>query len=638
MKEKIAELESKLREANSGTDEHHLEKVDALNGLAWELRSSDPTQALSYAQQAYELASQHSYSRGIAYGLMNLGVAQRYLADYESALTFLLQAHSLFSSANDRQGRAGTLNWIGNVYLRMGNYPSALEYYLQSSTISEELNDSQLTASCLTNIGRVYYGMGDYTHSLDYHLRSLRLRENMTDRLEEAMVSWDISRTYYGMAEFDNALLYCLHSLRIRRNLGDYRGMAASLHVLGDIHQKTGDPFRALLNYRRALVAVQIVDEKYGEAMTNSRVGALYLQLNRADKALSYLLKALDIAGNIKAHEVEYETHHLLYMLHKKEDNYQQALHHFELFYALKSDVTSRQAEQTLQSVQRGYEIEKTQKEAEIYRLKNVELADALQEVQMLNENLAQVNVHLEALNKEKNEFLGIVAHDLQNPLAGVSMTASLVKSYISKMQPEDVKQHMEKIERTIDRMKEIIVNLLDINAIESGKLRLSPESIDVTALILSVLGEYIPRARSKKIELHYTPSSPVYIWADRQATLQILDNLISNAVKYSPIGTSVWLAASGTEGPTRVEVRDEGPGLTHDDKKNLFGKFARLSAKPTGGELSTGLGLSIVKKLVEAMNGGVRCESLEGHGATFIVELPRPPVSHYDLTTAAVQ
>lgn len=637
MKEKIAELESKLREADSNTGEHTVEKVDALNGLAWELRSNDPVQSLSYARQAYELAGQHFYSRGVAYGLMNLGVAQRYLADYESALASLLQAHSLFGSIDDRQGQAGTLNWIGNVYLRMGNYPSALDYYLQSSVISEELNDSQLTASCLTNIGRVYYGMGDYTHSLDYHLRSLRLREDMTDRLEEAMVSWDISRTYYGMEEFDNALLYCLHSLRIRRNLRDFRGMAASLHVLGDIYQKTGDYFRALLNYRRALVAVQIVDEKYGEAMTNSRVGALCLQLNRPDKAFPYLHKALEIAGHIKAHEVEYETHHLLYELYKKQNDYQQALHHFELFYALRSDVTSRQAEQTLQSVQRGHEIEKAQKEAEIYRLKNVELADALQEVQILNENLAQVNIHLEALNKEKNEFLGIVAHDLQNPLAGVSMTASLVRSYIGKMQAEDVKQHMEKIERTIDRMKEIIVNLLDINAIESGKLRLSLESIDVTALILSVLSEYVPRARSKEIALHYTPSSPVYAWVDRQATLQILDNLISNAVKYSPIGTSIWLEVSGTEGLAMVEVRDEGPGLTHEDKKNLFGKFARLSAKPTGGELSTGLGLSIVKKLVEAMNGGVRCESMEGQGATFIVELPRTPANHYNFTAATL-
>lgn len=637
MKDKISELEAQLQAVAPNNSRRVVERTDLLNSLAWELRSSDPSRALAYAEEAYSLADNSGYVRGAAYGLLNVGIARRYLADYETALSTLLKALPSFLSIDDLQGRASTLNWVGNVYFRMGNYPNALDYYLKSSVLSNELNDTQQTASCLTNIGRVYYALGDYTNSLLFHLRSLKLREAMADRREEAMVIWDISRTYYGMGEYDNALAYCRQSLTIRRSINDTRGMAASLHVLGDIYEKRGDSYRALLNYHRSLVAVRAVDEKYGEAMTNSRIGALYTKLHKHDQALPFLEYALELGRQIKAHEVEYNTHRVLSELYRNTGDYQKALEHFEMFYARKEEVTDKQNQQMLQNLQRGYEIEKAQREAEIYRLKNVELADALQEVQILNENLAHVNIHLEALNREKNEFLGIVAHDLQNPLAGISMTASLVKTYIEKMAPQDVRQHMEKVERTIDRMKEIIVNLLDINAIESGTLHLAPEVLDLAALAHSVLNDYSTRARSKNIEISCETVPPVFAWADRQATMQILDNLVSNAVKYSPFGSRVWVSVFSTGTVARVEVRDEGPGLTSDDMKIVFGKFARLSARPTGGEDSTGLGLSIVKKLAEAMNGSVYCISTPGCGATFTTEFPLPHNGVFGASTTPI-
>jgi signal transduction histidine kinase len=104
---------------------------------------------------------------------------------------------------------------------------------------------------------------------------------------------------------------------------------------------------------------------------------------------------------------------------------------------------------------------------------------------------------------------------------------------------------------------------------------------------------------------------------------LQVLENLLSNAVKYLPSGKSIDAVLRQQHNTIRIEIREEGEGISADDMTKLFGKFARLTARPTGGEHSTGLGLSIVKKMVEAMNGRVWCESEVGRGATFIVELP---------------
>jgi signal transduction histidine kinase len=104
---------------------------------------------------------------------------------------------------------------------------------------------------------------------------------------------------------------------------------------------------------------------------------------------------------------------------------------------------------------------------------------------------------------------------------------------------------------------------------------------------------------------------------------MQVIDNIISNAVKYSPQEKNITIRLQSRAGVVRVEVQDEGEGISPEDMQKLFGKFVRLSARPTGGEHSTGLGLSIVKKMVEAMSGRVWCESEVGKGATFIVELP---------------
>jgi signal transduction histidine kinase len=180
--------------------------------------------------------------------------------------------------------------------------------------------------------------------------------------------------------------------------------------------------------------------------------------------------------------------------------------------------------------------------------------------------------------------------------------------------------------------MSAIISNLLDINAIESGKFNLIPELLDAVSITRTLVGEYQERAAAKQITLQFSSAEPsVTAFLDTNSTMEVLDNLVSNAVKYSPHGTTVFVyvesvAVIADASVALISVRDEGPGISNEDKSKMFGKFARLSAKPTGGESSTGLGLSIVKRLVEAMNGRIWCESTLGEGSTFVLALPTAP------------
>jgi len=184
--------------------------------------------------------------------------------------------------------------------------------------------------------------------------------------------------------------------------------------------------------------------------------------------------------------------------------------------------------------------------------------------------------------------------------------------------------------------MAEMVQNLLDANRIERGEMKLDLASTELVALVSSIVETQRPRAAAKqqKIALE-TDAAPVPALVDSGVMVQVLENLVSNAIKYSPPGRSIFMRLKRDTGTVRIEVQDEGPGLSAEDQKKLFGKFARLSAKPTGGEHATGLGLSIVKRMVEAMNGKVWCESEPGRGATFIVTVPEAEMGGTGRATA---
>lgn len=244
-------------------------------------------------------------------------------------------------------------------------------------------------------------------------------------------------------------------------------------------------------------------------------------------------------------------------------------------------------------------------------------------EIEIINTQLQEQNETLRELDMEKNELMGIVAHDLKNPIGAVRSFADLIQSGF--VPPEDTPHALGQIITTADRMLELVTNLLDINRLDSGGMQFQMVEFDVSALVEGVVGHFRQQAAAKQIMLHYSnEAANTLIYADEQAMMQVLDNLVSNAVKYSPHGKNVFIRLKTSDSEVRVEVQDEGVGISAEDMKKLFGKFTRLSARPTGGEHSTGLGLSIVKKMVEAMNGRVWCESEVGKGATFIVELPR--------------
>lgn len=228
----------------------------------------------------------------------------------------------------------------------------------------------------------------------------------------------------------------------------------------------------------------------------------------------------------------------------------------------------------------------------------------------------------LEEINQEKSHIIGMVAHDLRNPLTSALSTAHLLHDDAIEKDKEQA-EYTQVVVHSLERMNLMIEKILDIRAIDAQKVNLTPEKFDLAGETESIINLFRDKARDKSIEIH-RELNPVDITLDKNYFFQIVENLISNAIKFSPFGKNVFIKTYASNGKACIEIKDEGPGFNSVDKKNIYRKFQQLSAKPTGGESTTGLGLSIVKKFVDAMDGELKLKSEERKGACFTIEFEK--------------
>ena len=253
----------------------------------------------------------------------------------------------------------------------------------------------------------------------------------------------------------------------------------------------------------------------------------------------------------------------------------------------------------------------------ELTRLNN-ELAAAQRE-------LAKKNAELARLNEQKNQFIGLAAHDLRNPLQVVAVYSQfLLDDAAGRLAPEQL-DFVGAIQRSSDFMLALVDDLLDVSKIESGRLGLELSEVDLARLVGRNVEANRRLAERKEINILFeAPADLPALRLDAWKIEQVLNNLLSNAVKFSPRGSTVEVGlARGADGSALLRVRDEGPGVPAGELENLFKPFSRTSVRGSEGEKGTGLGLAIVKRIVEGHGGRIAVESAPGAGATFAVSLP---------------
>lgn len=609
------------------------ELIDALNRQAWDARTTDAQAAIALGEQARALAAEYGERPRLARSHFILGHCHYRIAEYEAARTHSLAALTLFEELGDRDGRADALNTIGNVYSSLGDHHSALDYYLQSLALRQAAGNRQSEAASLNNIGNVYFHLADYPNALDAHLGSLAIKEAIGDRPGIGVSLHNIANIYQEMGEYQSALERYSASLAIFQELGNTYGEAGALSNIGAVHAARGDIPLARDYYAQSLAIERRTGNRHGEAESLLQLGELYLPAGTAMRAqeqsadslqvaLSHLQPALALAQELEANELCYKIHLALSRAYQHLGDYAAALGHHQSFHTLQRAVFDEELSKKTKQLQIIHQVENSKREAalqraeaELVRLKNVELAAALADTQHHRQVAEQAS-------QLKTDLLSIAAHDLKNPLSAIIGYIELLRDQERPDWPwRDVATN---ITITARQMLQIITDLLESAMITAGNLNLNVRPIDLGDLAALVVERSRPQATHKAQALHFRADPGCVVMADEPRIQEIVDNLLSNAIKYSPHARSIWVSVTRNDPWICLAVQDQGPGLTAEDQQRLFGRFARLSAQPTGGEHATGLGLSIVKLLVELHNGRVWAESAgPDAGSTFFVELP---------------
>lgn len=243
------------------------------------------------------------------------------------------------------------------------------------------------------------------------------------------------------------------------------------------------------------------------------------------------------------------------------------------------------------------------------------------QEIKKQLGELEHSNRQLQELFQERQQLIGIVSHDLKGPFNRIFALIQLMKMSSDNLTAEQ-QEYLGKMHHIATDGLSMVRNLLDNRKLESKGIELSKERLNISTLINSLLKSYHPLFGNKQIKIEFE-SKEVFIQADKMYLSRVIENLLSNALKFSPSGKSIYISILQKDAMVEVRIQDEGPGITAEDQKRLFQKFQTLSAKPTGGESSTGLGLSIVKAILDKMGAEIKYINESGKGATFAIYLP---------------
>jgi len=258
----------------------------------------------------------------------------------------------------------------------------------------------------------------------------------------------------------------------------------------------------------------------------------------------------------------------------------------------------------------------KTKEQATLMQLQSREIQKHIKELEQRNDELVK-------LNQEKVQIISLVSHDLKGPFNRIFALTQLIYSASENLTNEQ-REYLGKIHQIAVDGLGMVRNILDSRKLDDKGISLNSETFDFSTLVTSLVKNYTEVAEKKRIIISYQASPTLILKSDKLYLGRIIENLLSNAIKFSPEGKKIFVKLGILSDTIEFSVKDEGPGIGKEDQLKLFQRFQQLSARPTGGESSSGLGLFIVKTIADKIGGEIICQSETGNGAKFILRLPR--------------
>ncbi|MCC5915227.1 MAG: tetratricopeptide repeat-containing sensor histidine kinase [Balneolaceae bacterium] len=593
--------------------------VDSLLDLGYESRNSNSRLSYHLANEALAMSEILDYRLGITESTNLLGIKHLDFGQYDSALKYFLSAKEMNRELDRREMDPVFLNNIALVHIQQEDYERAAAYLNHSMEMDRELGQFEDGYLSMNNLGVIYRRQGLYEQALEQFRKSKKLSYEAGDNpLLHHIAILNIGNTYRNLERFDESLAYMTRALDYFENSDNRVQLITTYLFLGQLHKDLGD----------------------------------------FDKALEYGGMSLEQASYSLYRDRIRDAHELLSEIYEARGNYQLAYAHYKNFHAASDSLMNAERSNMINEMQIRFDVQQKNREIEVLnqeaRLQEAQLSQQVLQQWFLiavlalmviiaallfytnhqkkasnrilrkrREEIEKKNRELEKLNKQKDDFLGMAAHDLRNPLSGIRSATELINME-EKADMKLIREYTSMIQISSDRMLNLLNQLLDIQSINEHANRSLQEKLILSDTLQQSVSNYETTASAKEITLEVDiEDENLEVIGNINNVTRIFDNLISNAIKYSPAGSRVGIRQTRIDNSAVVEVKDYGPGISEEDQEKLFGRYTRLSNVPTGDEKSTGLGLYIVKKLVTSMNGRVTCESKQGEGSLFTVSFP---------------
>ena len=585
----------------------HDPQVDELNKQAWASLHSNPQQSEFLAKQALLIASEGKppFQHGLAEGWQILSIIEWDRSNYQAALHYAFKALELFETLLNACKQAALLNHIAGIHYLLGNSSQALELGFVALQLAEQCNEPGLLASVLNDTGYAMLHLGNPQTAMAQLVRSLQMHRDVGSKSGEAQALDSIGKAYLLLGDTRQALQYAQQSLALDRVIEYRRAEAEALGNIGKILIAAGDVEQALDYFQQSLVLSQARGYRQFEAATLLDIGRAQRANGAENLALSTLKQAITVANEIGSKPVQAEIHKILADIYEQAGNLTSSLDHYKQFHVVQEAAVNDVATLRLNTLQATHDAETARQQAEIYRLKNVELQQEIEE--------------REKLIAELDAFARTVAHDLKNPLWVITGLGEYILEFLLSTGDEAIIQMAREQLSMGHKMGRIVDELLLLAQVRRRAVK--PETIDMQIVVNEVKTRLARQLSEQNVELHIPdtwPAAQGYApWIE-----EVWANYISNAIKYGGQPPRVDLGAQRENRKVRFWVRDNGPGLLAEERSQLFTEFTRLSSGH-GTQGGHGLGLSIVQRIVEKLGGTVGVESEAGVGSTFSFTLP---------------
>lgn len=561
------------------------------------------------AREALELSRLIGARREEGNSQNNIGVFRFIQRDFDSAISHYAAAELIFQELQSNEGLMRVHLNVGNVHYRKGDFVAALNEYEFVLEYAERENDLELQAKILTNMGGLYrFVLDDDETSAGILTRAVKIYEQLEDKIGMLKGYTNLADHFVKIADYDqaeelyNKAIFLLEETQSKEtNINVYFGVL----TVAIARKDRTKVYEILEDFEQQVIPKSEIEKAISIFMRCD----IHIFEGEFRQAYDLLVPALPIIDKISDYNYRSTCYRMMVTCCRELQLFEEGMRAQDVIAELYQSESIRLSDQRLQYARVKSEVEAAKAQAEINRLKSIDLEKMVSQ--------------LEELHTENADYLAFMVHELKSPLHSIRSFSQLLMNEPLVTAPER-NEFYSNIYTLSTRMLDLINRELER---ANGNNHVITE-VNARPVIAYVISNMQYRAKEKSITLIGSVENDILpVFIDERSLVSIAENLLSNAIKFSEQGTTVKVEVRSLpkENPTRLlfSVEDQGPGLSSADMERIFMPFGKLSARPTLGEDSTGIGLHYVKKLVDKAQGTIWCESKTGQGAKFFVELP---------------